>query len=209
MPGQACDINANRQLGGLCDTKDICAGNICSPLCNAGTSKNPGCGEGLNCIPVMDLDGINLGPAPTVDAITTGACVTPCDVTVQDAGQCDAVADEPAKCLPAELFGYAAGAVTDFCGAAASGAQAIPIGGACANAVFGNALDPCVAGSVCYGTVGTTSTCLQLCEGSNHIGQKGAAGGCPTGFTCAAANYTGTASTATSAFACRRATDGG
>src|SRR5581483_6527817 len=102
----------------------------------------------------------------------------------------------PEKCLPAELFGYAAKAEPDFCGAAAPGDQAIQVGGACAAAVIGNALDPCVAGAMCYGLIGQTSTCLQLCA-DTQIGNSGPAGGCAAGFTCTATNFTNTPSTHT------------
>ncbi len=194
-PGAACNLGGNRQNGGLCDTSDICAGNVCSQLCNAGTLQTPGCGSGTTCLPVMDIYGITLGPDPTVEQYATGACVTPCTLTEQDAGVCQPTAQGvPTKCLPAELFGYTPKEEPDFCGAGPTAAEAIPVGGDCSNVTFGNALDPCVAGAECYGLVGTPSTCLQLCA-DGQIGKKGAAGGCATNDTCTGANFSGTPST--------------
>jgi hypothetical protein len=204
-PGAPCDNNANRQLGGFCDTSDVCVGSICDPVCNAGTTKTPACGAGLACVPVMDIYGVNLGP-DTTNAVTSGACVTPCDTTILDAGACEGVTDqEPTKCMPAEYFGYAPNAYPDFCVGAAPAAQALPIGADCGNVVIGNATDVCVAGAMCYAPViNATKTCQQLCKAPFGKG----AGGCPATSTCTAVDY-GTASTETGVCVPPATTDGG
>jgi len=196
--GAPCNINGNRQIGGLCDTQDICSGNLCSEVCNAGTNGGTrgGCGAGLDCLPLLTAGGIGLGPAPTVDADTAGACVTPCDFTdTVDGGTCGLSAQGvPTRCIPAEEVGYTLGEGPDFC-AASAGALALPIGADCSKAVIGNALDVCVDGAIC---VGRPAICSQLCE-DKQIGKVGAAGGCPVGDTCTGLDFTGTASTHTGA----------
>jgi len=195
-PGAPCNVGGDRQIGGLCDLNDVCAGNVCGALCNAGTLKTPACGAGQTCIPIIAEYGINLGPDPTNDSYTTGGCVIPCDFT--QPGTCTPTSQGvPTKCLPAELFGYTPKEVPDFCMAAPTAAEALPLGADCSKAVFGNAVDPCVDGALCLGggIFGGTPTCTQLCEDS-AIGKTGAPA-CPTGYKCTAINFTGTDSTHT------------
>jgi len=211
--GTSCNFNGNRQLGGLCDTSDLCLANTCGQLCNAASTAAVSCGAGTKCVPVMDVYGINIGPDPTVDAYTTGACATPCNFTLQDAGACGVngtgvnAQGVPLKCLPAELLDYAVNTVPDFCMVGPTAAEAIPLGGDCSKANFGNALDPCVAGAECLGGLDITATCQQLCE-DKEITKSGAAGGCPTGYTCTGLNFLGTASSHTG-YCVAPATDGG
>jgi hypothetical protein len=154
----------------------------------------------------MDLYGINLGPEPTTDSVTTGACVTPCDFTISDAGACEGASpQEPTKCMPAEYFGFAPTAEPDFCVAAAPAAQALALGADCGKVVIGNAIDVCVAGAECYAPViNATQTCMQLCKAPFGLGK----GGCPADYTCTAGNYTNTPSTETG-LCVPPATDGG
>ncbi len=200
--GQSCNAGGNRQLGGLCDTTDLCLGNTCGQLCNASMSAAASCGAGTTCVPLLAVYGIGIGPDPTNDAYTTGACATPCDFTLQDAGSCGVAgsgvnaAGVPVKCLPAEIYGYTAKEVPDFCMVGPTPDEAIALGADCTKASFGNDLDPCVAGAICIGNAANGSTCLQLCE-DKQIGKTGAAGGCAAGDTGTALNFLGGATGST------------
>jgi hypothetical protein len=179
--GTRCDsqYKGNRQNGSFCDTQDICGWyGLCEPVCNAGDAgvdAGPGCPAGQICLSYFG------GYYPY--EIEIGSCSQTCDYTSPDGGGCPKDADGIAeKCIARYLWDL----TDDGTGICIAGAtNPVPIGQVCPysyDGVIGPALDPCAAGSMCFGTtqITTLRTCVQLCD---RVGQSA---GCPTGKSCQA-----------------------
>jgi hypothetical protein len=146
-PGDLCDWNATRQSGGLCDKDDVCYvyTGLCEPMCNRGKNQ-------LFPRP-CDSGACFLAEGSTMDDDATGACVTLCDPTDEDGGGCvSARGKPPQKCEPWD---------TPIC--VAEAANPLDGGDLCDPTTN---IDPCRAGTACFGPVGQAAEfrCLKFCD---------------------------------------------
>jgi len=149
----ACLSGANRQVGGQCDTSDVCVDDLCVPICNAGISGGPSCGPGdggLSCLAIFGQSGFPQD---------TGGCGRSCDFTSADAGCTPEGARPPQKCVPLYLLGLG----DLFDGVCVLGPDGgVAVGDSCLS--LPTAGDPCVSGALCLNTGATGSVCAQLCD---------------------------------------------
>ena len=161
--GAGCLGSGNRQQGGLCSPGALCVGEICSSVCNAGTSGVPGCpaasgGASQGCIDILGQAG---------DPNDLGSCTVACDFTSGSGGGCQAASGgPPVKCFPQILFGLTDQA-RGICAEAA--ASPVAVGQPCSGSV---PVDPCAAGALCLGDpISNSYRCSQLCTAIGQTGQ--------------------------------------
>ncbi len=170
--GSACEVFANRQNPGFCDTTDTCSGGMCVPVCNVGTAGNgPACPDSnMVCVPEF---------GQTTDSDDFGYCVTPCDFV--DGGGCTPPdGGVPEVCIPGLLLVGLPDVSTGYC--IAQVADPVPVGSPCTPVDGSIAIpSPCVAGAICWNNPvpGGGFFCDRLCL----VGTK-----CPDGTDCQMVN---------------------
>jgi hypothetical protein len=174
-PGDPCEEDGNRQIGGLCNGQSYCSEGVCLPICNAGTPASPACapaqdgGTASSCLPYF---------AQTGGSDDFGLCSAACDFTSATGGGCVSPQGSdgtPEKCLPQLIFGLP-DAVTGLCVGAPAAGTAVAVGQPC---TLRPGADDCVDGALCI-QYDYAATCVQLC---NQVGTTGQAP-CGAGSTC-------------------------